>query len=166
MNPNIIKIVVAAALLIIGGALIARQIGSASQTRGNAASQVYFYDLDSGELFAQPAEAMPPVDAPSGANKGVRAFVYTCGSCADDQQIGYIQMLDEKGLAAHKQIAEVEEPGRQRLYALVQQHTFVAPPPAAGAEPRWISQSTPQGRELLEAYQKLCSGKLARLCNP
>lgn len=52
---------------------------------------VYYYDLNTGELFAALSTEIPPIEAPSGPlpngkPAGVRAFVYSCGDCSDPAQ--------------------------------------------------------------------------------
>ncbi len=58
----------------------------------------WFYDLNTGELFTASADAIPPIDAPSGPLRvgggpaGVRAYVFTCGECDDASRfVGYIE---------------------------------------------------------------------------
>lgn len=50
---------------------------------------VYFYDLNTGELFVDKSDVIAPIAAPSDTGNerepsGVRAFVYSCTSCADE----------------------------------------------------------------------------------
>jgi len=62
----------------------------------------YYYDLNTGELFAAAAELTAPIRAPSGAVRGtdepagVRAYVYTCG----DQPSQYIAWLEKSSQTA------------------------------------------------------------------
>lgn len=63
---------------------------------------VYFYDLGSGELFEGMSNDVPPIASASGADQGVRAHVYSCGSCADPSQrfIAYLETYSADAKAA------------------------------------------------------------------
>lgn len=44
----------------------------------------FYYDVESKETFPSKEQAaLPPVDAPSGAGNGVRAYVFSCTDCSD-----------------------------------------------------------------------------------
>jgi len=47
---------------------------------------VFYYDLGTGQLFADSPGQVPPIDAPSGPGVGVRAYVFSCNDCSDEQQ--------------------------------------------------------------------------------
>ena len=58
-----------------------------------AFNNAYFFDVQSKQLFSQPGELQPPIDAPSGAGNGVLAFVYGCGDCKGELHIHYLKKL-------------------------------------------------------------------------
>jgi hypothetical protein len=64
----------------------------------------WFYDLGSGKVFVSSSDQNPPIDAPSGPGKGVRAHHFTCTACEDRNArfIGYYEMYTEEGLARFK----------------------------------------------------------------
>lgn len=79
------------ALLIVSLAVLVTQLGGT----GGGPTPVYFWDLDAGEPFEAPADAMPPVDAPSGG-VGVRAHLYTCGECTAEEWFGYLETHSDR----------------------------------------------------------------------
>lgn len=78
-NPAVVTIA-AIVLLIVCLALIVRQLlgGGGAQVR-----DVYYFDTASGQVFIEEAVGFPPIEAPSGPGNGVRAYIYSCGSCED-----------------------------------------------------------------------------------
>jgi hypothetical protein len=75
----------AIAVVLIAVAVIVILTGG-EKPRENIA-EVWYYDLDTKQLFAAPATAKPPIAAPSGATvdgqpAGVMANVYGCGDCS------------------------------------------------------------------------------------
>lgn len=64
-------------------------------------SKAYFYDLNTGKLFAASAKDIPPIAAPSGPYHGdkaggVKAYIYACGSCPDDLSGQTAEQLESK----------------------------------------------------------------------
>ena len=94
-NSAIVTLGAVVLLVIALGAII-------MQTRGGGGSRssitdVYYYDLNTGELFPGPSDQIAPIDAPSGPYNGkpggVRAFVFSCEDC-DDESTHFIGWLD------------------------------------------------------------------------
>lgn len=44
-------------------------------------SDVYYYDPQTGELFVDLADHLPPIETPSGGSDGARAYIYACEGC-------------------------------------------------------------------------------------
>ncbi len=167
-QKDLIKVTVAALVLIVGiGLIVVRGAGGPDRRGAPAPQSNYFYDLGTGELFTQPVAALPPVTAPSGG-EGVRAFVFTCGECTPSQLVvGYLQRLNEKAIEVSGRLAQVEDTKRQALYTDIQGGTFVAAPPAAGEQPRWMPIITMESKALLQAHMRMCPGEeRAMLCTP
>lgn len=55
---------------------------------------VYYYDLDTNQLFIDKSDKYPPIPTPSGEMKGARAYVFSCGDCSDESKrfVGYLEM--------------------------------------------------------------------------
>jgi len=69
-----------------------------SNKTGPVTRPLWFYDLGSKQLFIASSKLVPPIDAPSGplsdgSPAGVRAYVFTCGDCADPDKrfIGWLE---------------------------------------------------------------------------
>lgn len=90
--------------------LVANPFGK-DQLFPGTARNVYYYDLNTGELFIANAGLIPPIDAPSGVLRGtssgkagVRAYVFGCGSCSpEDLHVAWIEMYDHE---ARKNLTE------------------------------------------------------------
>jgi len=87
--------VTAAVSLVVLGAAVWYAIGhlSSGGTENQFTPQVYFYDLNTKELFAVPAETRPPIETASGPYQGmpagVKAHVFMQGE--RDYFIGYLE---------------------------------------------------------------------------
>jgi len=64
---------------------------------------VWYYDLNTGELFPEKSNRIPPVETPSGPvgsqdmPAGVRAYVFSCGECTrDEMYIGWLEMFTKE----------------------------------------------------------------------
>ncbi|MEX0777734.1 MAG: hypothetical protein WD042_18680 [Phycisphaeraceae bacterium] len=90
-NNSAVVTVGAVVLLLISLAVIVYSTKSSSGVRNY---KIYFYDLNSGQLFAEESTKLPPIDTPTGKDNGVWAFVYGCGDCSEANRfIGYLQKL-------------------------------------------------------------------------
>ena len=82
--------------------LVARKPAS-----GRPEGQLWFYNEITGQLFAASDSSIPPIETTSGPGTGVRAWVFSCGDCAnpDERFIGYLEkmhpntkkIMDEEG---------------------------------------------------------------------
>jgi hypothetical protein len=161
-HPAIIAVI---AILIIVGCVI-------WTTRGNdgvtPSQQIYFYDLGSGELFTADRAQEPPVDAPSGAALGVKAAVFSCGACTDDDfVIAFISTYSEPAREALQQRGQAgEEDFDVQRDAIIEQGMLVAALPEDGEQPRWVPAMTPQGIAIASRTDKLCGDAPAKPCLP
>ena len=97
-NPAVVTIA-AVVLLIVCLGFIVRQLlpgGSGGPV------DVWFYDLGNQQIFVESSDKYPPIEAASGPNNGVRAYIFACGSCeelADQIEAGAtFQQLAQAGL--------------------------------------------------------------------
>jgi len=60
---------------------------------GSGGVDSYYYDLKTKKLFTADAQKVPPITAPSGANNGVLAHVFSCGDCsaASSRYVGWLE---------------------------------------------------------------------------
>ena len=94
MAKNPVVAAIAVIVLVVALFFILRQLGLG--TRSDPA-EAFWYDVDKGVLFPH-VGAVSPIEAPSGG-EGVRAFVFACNSCDDDNDrfIGYLERYSEEG---------------------------------------------------------------------
>ncbi|MEX0885357.1 MAG: hypothetical protein WD009_02855 [Phycisphaeraceae bacterium] len=83
-NNSPAAIAVAIVLLCVALGVIAWYNAGSGMGRGGNA---YFYDLSSDEVFTADASAFPPIVGPSGEAEGVRAHVFSCGTCPQPGEI-------------------------------------------------------------------------------
>lgn len=106
-----IAVVIVVAAVVI--ALNARTGPEPHKFSRDNVDKVWFYDLNNGELFAQPLNTRPPVKAPSGDKDGkpagVRAHVFACdGHCGDKdaRHIRYLETTAEGGASEETLVDE------------------------------------------------------------
>lgn len=170
-RKDLIKLIAVVFLFAVSATLVARYVGDPSRSIEMPPDQIYFYDLASGDLFAGPTDAPPPITAPSGEDKGVIAVVYTCGECVTDQlKIAYLEKRSDEGKKAYAIMRELSAAGKPTPEALVdgvEREHFVALPPATGQQPQWASLASPYGQDLTVQYRNQCGEDInPSRCNP
>lgn len=92
-NKQNLKIGIAAGCFIVALVIVVNFVGGGDDVQP-ARDTEWYYDIDSKELFEAETSQNPPVTAPSGANKGVKAFVFACDvkDCSDSSKrfVGYL----------------------------------------------------------------------------
>lgn len=159
------KPIVAAAAVIVLGISVVLIVRGGSSSHAAASQGVYFYDLTSGALFTAPIGATPPLDAPSGAGQGVKAFVVGCGSCdAANLRVLRLETLTDEAVAA---LAEMKANSGPPSDALIAGQRVAVPPDKTGAQPAWVPQGSPRGRAILARMpDKVCDSTPATICTP
>lgn len=156
MDAKTLKLVAAVVILAAALALLLNS-GEATVDVG----QRYFYDVESGKLFAAPASALPPIDAPSGSGNGVRAEVISCGECTDGQmRIVYLERYNEAAIHAAQNPGvdpDIEDAGDRARHLL--EGTLVAREPGDGEDIAWYSAASPAGQAIQAEYHEHCGGK-------
>lgn len=100
MNNNSAIMTLGAVVLLVVALVVMINTISGGGGAGTV-NALYFYDLQSGELFEAPVESKAPIDAPSGANNGVRARVFACGECtSSDRTPAYLEKYTDQAKAA------------------------------------------------------------------
>jgi hypothetical protein len=126
-------------------------------------SDVYYLDLGTGQLFADDAAAIAPIDAPSGTGAGVRAYVFSCNDCSDEQQrfTGWLERhipsakrLREQGDKASLDVDELIDALSKPIQVSVDGKTWL------GLHP--IEYMTWQ----IQRRQSLCGGGATLECKP
>lgn len=134
------------ALTMCGVVILACAGFIANNITGGARPQlepVFFFDLNTGELFVQPFGTEPPVAAPSGPMPsghpaGVRAYVFSCdGHTATSNRFGY---LESKAIMPESQGGKTE---------MIVRAAFVE---GNRTPPTWFDAGSTQGKLLAEDY--------------
>lgn len=97
-NNSVVVTILAAVILVAALGLVVMQFQGPTYVPPN----VYYWNLDTNEVFVQRADAVPPIQAPNGG-EGVRAYLFSCGECSPDQWFGYLQKFDEEGKRLQEQ---------------------------------------------------------------
>jgi len=163
-----IKLSAAALMLVIGATMVVRHVAGGPGAVEAPPEQVYFFDVQTGQLFAAPIDAPSPTTAPSGPDNGVRAVVYTCGTCDDDQiTVGYLQMMSQRGKEIYARVKELGPDVTPDLVAQLELESFVALPPEPGGDVQWVNVATPQEDRIMQVYRTACGEKIrTKRCNP
>lgn len=137
-------------------------IKTRSSAQGPGDGTAYFYDLTSGELFPASSTLRPPIDAPGGANKGVRAFVYACGECSPTtQKVGYLISITPEARAMMDKPLEDADP------AVLQRGQVIAiTPEKVGDEVQWVVRTSPDGARVSRIPSDTCAGARPVECFP
>ena len=124
-------------------------------------TQAWFYDLNTGKLFAGPMDAVPPIPAPSGpvsdgSPAGVLAHVFGCTTCAEKSL--KIAFLESRTPDASAKLKAWREKSRgheapMELRDAEEEGILVRRP----ADPSWVDQKSTAGRMIEDgAYTEVC----------
>jgi len=165
--------------------LVASLVAVFWQLRGPSTSRFstteWYYDLNTGQLFAAPLGEIPPIAAPSGplpdgSPAGVRAHVYGCGDCSEaNRTIAYLETYtpeDRQRLQALLKIQFGKEPpsadsgfmaGPEDGILLAGQGSLVKRPEDAD----WVRRIHPEGQALVSDSLPRChAGVFPLECRP
>ncbi len=148
-------------LVLALGVILLQQAGDAKPK----VIDVYYYDMTTGKLFLGSSADHPPIDAPGGTNRGVRAYVFACGSCADESKrfIGWLEIFTP---SARTRLRSQDDPAGADLPAPAEswnQSHWISKP---GTD-RWVSPRSAEGLELMDDIHKRCRDRGApRPCYP
>jgi len=153
--------IIIVALVLVGG------IGwfVMEDSGGDGPKKLWFYDLNTGELFAGDVAELPPIAAPSGDLKG--ASGQAAGVLASvirlegetDKKVAFLQ-------AYTKEAKEMIQNSRQNQggapadYEKIMAGTMVAlPPKTPGDKINWVAMSSPDGYKITMAMETIAGGK-------
>ncbi len=127
--------------------------------------KLWFYDLNTGELFAGDVAELPPIAAPSGDLKnasGTPAGVLASVIRIEGDETKKIAFLQAYTPEAKQMIeaARASQGGSPADYEKIMTGTMVAMPPAKAGDPvKWVSMSSPDGYKITMAMESLSGGK-------
>lgn len=177
MNNNSALVTIAAVVLLVIslGVIIMQTKGPGSV----GPIKLYFYDLNTGKLFVAMSDQVPPIDAPSGPYGerglpgGVRAHIYSCGSCGNydgltaeqvnqtGAYIAYLEMYTPEGKAA--MTAPAGDPDAPPMYVDPMEQTLVK----RVEDTNWISMYSEQAYQMTDQAIRNCPDDApARACRP
>lgn len=183
INNNSAAVTVAAVVLLVASLAIIIYTNSGTGA-GMVNPDMYFMDLNTGELFVGKAADTPPIVAPSGDWKGAqpgtpagaKAYVYACGDCADASKrfIGYVEMYTPEAKAKMQKMQEAMKSGEPNPEMYMMEQDMESGRMVAGASgttppgPRdFVQAMSEQGMKLMEAIGTRCpEGERLRLCRP
>ncbi len=148
----VVVVVLAVALFVLLG----------GGSKGDGATDVYYYDLTANELVAVMPTGDSPMDLPNG-NKGVQAFVFACSDCDDDsdRRAVYLQRMTERAAAmSDDQLAEMtfaDQGGG--VYE-------VTTPQLIREGGDWYDMQSPRGMQIMSLVSSICEEGRAMPCLP
>jgi hypothetical protein len=166
-------------VLLISGTVLAMALTPAKRgVRG-----AYYYDLSTATLFVSPVSQLTPIIPPAadgttpdtGEAAGVRAYVYSCGSCdvEAERSIGWLEMYNpdvlQRAREGHGASQDSEGPSGFTIMMLEENPVgiLVAKPPASAADKvQWMPIRSSAGNELLSAARRCDDGSAATRCEP
>lgn len=182
LNRNgAIVITVIVLVVIAATAWTVSRMSRSAPAAAQAIATTYYFDLGSKKLFAAESGQPSPIAAPSGAKQedgspgGVLAYVYSCGSCAnrDELFVGYLEQMSKEGREALAQLKaqdpnlrweDVPPAGRRGMTVNPDESMLVA---TESLEEGWVSRESQEGIAIIDdAIQKCGEGKQLTVCRP
>lgn len=120
----------------------------------------FFYDIQQKRLFTARPTPWTPIDAPSGAKNGVKAYVYSCGECSDKDKrfIAFLEMYTDEALKSvidgsisHEERSQLQGEG-WRIRKVDDQD--------------WMQGTTKEARQMMRDASRCPDGKEAQRCRP
>ena len=111
---------------------------------------LWFYNLETGQLFPESDLSVPPIDTESGPGTGVRAYVYSCGDCANPDQ-RYVAYLETMVPQAKKAVeGYLKEFGTQTGIGMAIDKFEAGILVRAPEGIQWVPQMSPEGQRIIE----------------
>jgi hypothetical protein len=171
-NPAVATVV---AVLVLVGALLLLVWQSEKPNPGNelsgGARQVWFYDLGTGQKFPGATTNLPPFKTDSGPENGVRAWVFACGDCKNEQFVAFLEKFTDEAKRVLTAPPSPPPTGSPRppngpppmprgpnlaVDKAYREGRLVANPSTPDA---WYKYGSPEGKQILAERDKRCDGK-------
>jgi hypothetical protein len=123
--------------------------------------RVWFFDLNTKELFADDGEKIPPIDAPSGTlengeRAGVRAYVFNYGQEPNQQKIiAYLEKFTPEGKDCVYDCRTAGTKVTKEMIAEMNKNRLVCCPNNVN----WVSANSEEGKEILRSVFKNRKGQ-------
>jgi len=164
-NPAVVTIGAVVILVICLGLIIKTLFKGSGGRTGPV--DVYYYDLNTGELFTAGSDKFPPIQSPTDEGdklSGVRAMVFSCGDCDKKSThfVGYLERYTPEAKAAMERAASSDEPMMEDVYEMEQGREVKLPDAA-----EWIDGNSEAGMAVYEAIRQRCEAdERPRQCFP
>lgn len=126
---------------------------------------VYYYDLGEKKLFVDKNNKFAPITAPSGENRGARAYVYSCGECSDSSSlfIGHLEMFTPDAKKNLENPPPIDADGNTPYIDYYEEGRMVR---AEAENAKWLPANSNEAFQITEAVHTRCGGQPAKACNP
>lgn len=141
---------------------------------------IYYYDLNTKQVFVGKSDQYPPIDAPSGRGyklpngqeipAGVRAYVFACGECPDvtglsldelqakNAFVAYVEMytMEVRDMLMKQAAGEAPSGPEQEgmMYEMFERGQLIADP----AKLTWVLANTEQAMQIQSSLEGRCPG--------
>lgn len=167
-NNSAVVTIVAVVILVLSLGFI---IMNSNKKGPRRVVELYYYDMNTGELFVGPSDQYAPIDAPSGPTAdgqpaGVRAYVFSCGDCSDKSShyIGYLERYSPEAKERIRRMNENPESlSEEDHYYDYDQGRFVMVPDKTS----WLEANSEAGIEAASQVTASCpEDSIPRSCYP
>ena len=167
-NNSAVATLVAVVVLVISLAILVYTGGGGSRV---TEIDLYYYDLNTGELFTASSRLIPPIEAPSGPTPegepaGVRAYLYSCSDC-DDESTHRIAWLERYTPEAKQRIENYrnnpEQFAEEAYYEMEMQQDHQVRRPE---DNQWQNINTQAGQQIMEIAMQCPEGQRPQICYP
>lgn len=125
--------------------------------------RVWYYDIDSRELFERMYEGSP-IKGLKGEHEGaVRAYVYACESCGSDSFIGFVEKFSDDAMRVQQRL---REGGEIEDEAAVLETLTAGHRVRAKDDVNWVGFDEKAGQVLRQAVVDRCEGNRPIACLP
>lgn len=172
MNNNSAVVTIGAVVILILslGYIV---FSSRGRSSGPRVIDVYFYDLNAQKLFTAKSDAIPPIETESGpatggAPAGVRAYVFACNDCGNenDRFIGWLEMYTPEAKALLSQpAAETPEQAAERemrMYEVWENGQLIR----AVEGGQWVRANSQEAINITSQIESKCPGGAPKPCLP
>ena len=183
-NNSAVVTIVAVVILVISLGIIVWQTTGGG---GNHVVDVYYYDVNTGEIFLGKSDEIPPIEAPSGPidgqPAGYRAYVFACGDCPSNSEIvgatpeqlsgmntfvGWVKKYTQDAKAAIERTENAEnlspEEEMEQIEAWENGEVIKR---TTDPDNAWVQSESRQGIRIQEETSQRCAeGEMATPCYP
>lgn len=159
------------AMAMIGGSVYTLQNFMDRHATGRKrVTALWYYDINTGDLFAGPRNLMAPIDAPSGATEdgkpaGAQAHVFACGNCEKSNPfIGYLSRYTEDAKEAIQELMH-DQIDNDYMFDLEMRVRDGFELRAHDGD-QWYTDQSDGGQAIMLSLRDRCDGERLKACYP